>query len=117
MNIDRFDPIICLANPAGNTVVVAPDGRLFACEHMPEELALGSLEDGIDPDRLKAIREERSGESHCKSCAFLPICSDFDRCPSRIPWPHCQRKKEREMKYRMVAYLQGGRSHVSDPGC
>lgn len=115
--IHRFDPMICMANPAGNTVVVAPDGRLFACEHMPEELSLGSLEDGIDLGRLEAIREERIGESHCKSCAFLPICSDFERCPSRILWPHCQRKKEREMKYRMGAYLQGGRSHVSDPGC
>lgn len=114
--LHTFDPDICMANPAGHTVVVAPDGKLFACEHMPEDLVLGTLARGIDENRLREINTARGGERHCGDCPFLPLCPDFGWCPSQMPWPHCRRKKEWELKMAMKATLQGGQSRVPDPG-
>ncbi len=107
-DIFTFDPNICMADPAGITVVAAPDGRLFACEHMPEDLSLGTLDKGIDKNKLREINEARDGKSHCGNCPFLPICSDFNRCPARLPWPNCSKKMEREMKLLMKGYMTQG---------
>jgi len=114
-----FDPVYCMADPAGRTIVITPEGRLYACEHMPGELTIGDLDSGLDDKRVHAINEEEydGAAGHCRTCPLLPVCAGFSRCPARTPWPHCRRTKEKILKETLKAYIQEGRSDVSDSGC
>ncbi len=64
------------------SVVIAPDGRLYSCEHCPPESCFGTVADGgQDPaERERFCRTDRLREK-CRGCPFLPVCTPFASCP------------------------------------
>ena len=73
---------LCGADSGDKSVVIAPDGRLYHCEHLPGNTAFGSVFDRqsavCSDERAKLPADER-----CRTCCFLPECTPFFRngCP------------------------------------
>ncbi len=77
-----FRRIHCMAD--AGTEVIGPDGRLYPCEHCPEEACYGDIWNGMTNEaartefcRTDEIREE------CRTCPFLPDCTGFRYCPNQ----------------------------------
>lgn len=73
----------CMADSEDKSMVIAPDGTLYHCEHMPENTSLGSI---FDSD-ITVYNDDRGSESareECRRCVFLPMCTPFYRngCPN-----------------------------------
>ncbi len=75
-------PNLCGADNGDKSVVIAPDGRLYHCEHLPGNTAFGSIFDThvtIHSDE----RAELKADEQCRNCCFLPECTPFFKngCP------------------------------------
>ena len=76
----------CIAD--GNSVVIAPDGSLFACEHCLPESRYGDVAEGpADEEALNAFSRSDHIRDKCKACVFLPECTGFASCP--VEDRHC----------------------------
>ena len=82
-------------------VLIDAAGRLFACDAMKETMCYGDVKTGIDPEAWKQVTAPCPIREECKACAFLPECTEFDRCPNRVPFDACRRQKERELHRKM----------------
>ena len=41
----------------------------------------------------------------CEDCVFLPMCTEFDRCPNRAPFDACRKREKRRLEGELrVAY-------------
>ena len=91
----RFRSTHCMAD--NGTVVIAPDGTLYACEHCHPEAKFGNIFDGVtDEDARKAFcRMDRIREK-CRTCPSLPMCTSFTACP--VEDTHCRQVWEMRMK-------------------
>ncbi len=55
-------------------LVIAPDGKLYKCQHIHEEDCIGDIQNGIVfNDTLKYYLDPNVDEV-CEECKFLPIC-------------------------------------------
>ena len=73
----------CMADSDGKHVVIDPDGSLYHCEHLPDNVPFGHINDKdltIDSDD----RADISVDSKCRQCCFLPYCTPFfkNACPN-----------------------------------
>ena len=70
-----------------NTIVVYPDGNIFKCTHMLNDI-IGNIEQGkIDPEKNKKYSNIILN-NECLMCKFLPLCqggciSDDKKCGSK----------------------------------
>jgi len=73
---------LCGADSGDKSVVIAPDGRLYHCEHLPGNTSFGSI---FDPETAVCSdkRADLPAGTQCRTCCFLPQCTPFYRngCP------------------------------------
>ena len=76
-----FRRVHCMADSGAE--VIGPDGRLFPCEHCPEEACYGDIWNGITKKaaRMEFCRTDEILEK-CRDCPFLPDCTGFRSCPN-----------------------------------
>ena len=81
----------CMAD--GDSVVIAPDGGLYPCEHCPPESRYGDIWNGTTDESAKRdfCRVDRTREK-CRECPFLPDCTSFAACP--VEDTHCRAVRE-----------------------
>ncbi len=73
----------CMADQG--SVVVAPDGGLYACEDCPAESRIGSLAEGTEGTGAgSGFRRTDQVREKCRDCPFLPECTPFSACPHRV---------------------------------
>ncbi len=99
----------CIASPAEHSAVIDAAGQLFACEAMTGTMLYGNVKTGIDPAARDRIASPCAVRKECARCAFLPQCTEFDRCPNRVPFDLClkleKRRLEGEMRVAYAVYL------------
>ena len=87
----KFKTNHCMAD--GGSVLITPEGNIYACEHCPENAKFGDIWHGVTDEaarkefcRTDIIREK------CRTCPFLPDCTTFASCP--IEDTHCREVRE-----------------------
>lgn len=86
---------LCGADSDEKSVVIAPDGQLYHCEHLPGNTSFGSV---YDPDPVVCSDERASLEADptCRSCCFLPECTPFFKNGCADYFANCRAFKEIE---------------------
>ena len=105
--LSHLKTCFCLAAAQEYNVVIDSKGKLYSCEAMTENTHCGDVYSGMD-----SVCQERRGElpemdSQCRTCTFLPQCTDFNGCPNRLPFDLCRRQEKRKLDsdLRLVYYL------------
>jgi len=93
----------CEADSGDKSVVIAPDGKLYHCEHLPGNTAFGSVYDRqvtITSDK----RADLPVDERCKSCCFLPECTPFfkNACPDYFKQCYAFKRIESEEMLRRL---------------
>ncbi len=79
----------CKADLPESAVVIDPEGRLFACEHLACMPPWGDVRGGVtDPAQWAYHRGEKPLREKCRGCMFLPECTPFPDCP--MPMHDCR---------------------------
>lgn len=104
----RLKTNYCGADSGEKSVVIAPDGKLFHCEHLPGNTAFGSVNDWPivinSDDRANSPADEK-----CKTCCFLPECTPFfkNACPDYFAHCYDFKRIESEEKLRRLIQTNG----------
>ena len=122
----------CMVTAPECNVLIDAAGQLFACDAMPDYMRYGTVGTDIDPEAWTRVTAPCVLSGECAKCVFLPQCTEFNRCPSRIAYDSCCRlekmKLDRELRYAYrlhreaqdqnrqgsEAAIQEEASHVSD---
>lgn len=88
----------CMVTAPENNVLIDSNGKLFACDAMPENMRYGDVKTGIDPERWERVAAPCGVREECRECLFLPQCTEFDRCPNRTQYDDCRRQEKRKME-------------------
>ena len=81
----------CMAD--GGSVVIAPDGSLYLCEHCPQEACFGDIWHGVTNEgALKEFSRVDRTQDKCRNCSLLPNCTSFASCP--VKDNHCRQVRE-----------------------
>lgn len=77
-----FRVVYCIADRG--EVVIAPDGKLYSCEHCLPDNGLGDIWHGITDENamMEFCRMDRIRDK-CRTCTFLPVCTPFANCPGK----------------------------------
>ena len=76
----KFRANRCMAD--GGSVVIAPDGNLYPCEHCPPGSRYGDVFNGTtDETAEREFRRADGTREQCRTCMFLPECTSFANCP------------------------------------
>ena len=87
----------CMVTAPECNVLIDAEGRLFACDAMPENMCYGSVKDGIRPEAWERVAALCGIREECEKCIFLPQCTEFDRCPNRMAYDSCVRQEMRKL--------------------
>ncbi len=91
--LTAFKSIYCMAETPYQSVVIAPDGLLYNCEHCVPGTEIGNLDEGVvKKEYLDSFVFPESAREKCRNCAFLPECTPFSRCP--VALNDCREVKE-----------------------
>ena len=96
---------LCMAHNLDSSVVIAPDGRFFDCDHMPEGRSWGNIFDGVTDQALfDALRRPREIDPDCAKCPFLPRCTPYRKhdCPTWFDQCHVRERLETEDMLRLL---------------
>ena len=101
----------CLADRG--SIVIAPDGSLYACECCPENSRIGHLTErpDISEARKQFTRIERQ-QSECTTCPFLTVCTPYEFCAPRSP--RCRERRALLVEMQVRAFLKGEISAEED---
>lgn len=93
----------CMADKG--SVVIAPDGSLYSCEHCPKEALIGDIFHGVTDEAAKEsfCRTDKTREK-CRKCPFLPDCTSFATCPVRDV--HCREMRQMQFEKNMDRMLK-----------
>ena len=109
----------CLAD--NGYPIIAPDGKLYACEDCLPESLYGDIWNGTtDAAAEKEFRRMDLVREKCRGCAFLPLCTPFATCP--IGDLYCKQVQEMltlKALHRLAekADREEGGSSESPPAC
>ena len=100
----------CMADAGG--IVIAPDGKLYCCENLPENALIGNVREGVTrPDVRRDFSAMDRVREKCMDCAFLPDCTPFASCP--IFETHC---REARLLFTLDALKRVLRKKDEEPG-
>ncbi len=99
----------CMVTAPECNVLIDASGQLFACDAMTEDMRYGDVKTGFDPDAWNRVTKSCEVRKECATCVFLPQCTEFDRCPSRMPYDDCYRQEKRKLESELLEAF-----HVSD---
>ncbi len=88
----------CMVTAPECNVLIDAEGQLYACDAMPENMRYGNVKTGIDPMARERAACACSVREECLACAFLPECTEFDRCPTRMTYDDCYRQEKRKLE-------------------
>lgn len=91
----------CMVTAPECNVLIDAEGRLFACDAMPENMRYGDVKSGIDPELWQKIAAPCIIRTECEHCVFLPRCTEFDRCPTRMEYDYCYRHEKRTLDWEL----------------
>lgn len=111
-NLRTYKVAFCMAEEPYSSVVVAPDGLLYNCEHCVPGTDVGTLATGlVKKDVLDSFLYPESAREKCRKCPFLPDCTTFSRCPIKLK--NCREVKKLQIEYDLVASLSSLRDNSS----
>lgn len=88
----------------GTCPVIAPDGRITACEHYFDREVIGSIHtDETDLSVLAPWQEVMPPLPSCRLCPIAPQCCMTPKCASSLCYPEKQRQKETRLRRAMLA--------------
>ena len=100
----------CMVTAPECNVLIDAEGKLFACDAMTESMRYGDIQTGIDQNRWNQVTAACSVRKKCERCVFLPQCTEFDRCPTRMGDDTCyryeKRSLDRELRYIYAMYME-----------
>ena len=88
----------CMVTSPECNVLIDAEGRLFACDAMTENMRYGDVKSGINPELWNKVAEPCAVRKECEGCVFLPQCTEFDRCPSRMAYDNCYKQEKRKLE-------------------
>ena len=94
----RFKTHYCMVTAPECNILIDAEGGLFACDAMPESMRYGDVRTGIDEKAWKRVTAPCPVRQECGKCVFLPKCTEFDRCPNRLPHDACLRQEKRKLE-------------------
>ena len=122
----------CMVTAPECNVLIDSSGQLFACDAMPDYMRYGTVKTDIDPEAWDRVTAPCGIDGNCQQCVFLPRCTEFSRCPSRIAYDSCfrlekmkldrellraydlHREAQRQQQMKAEGSEKEGASHVSD---
>lgn len=118
--VDKTDYFLSLKYPArrlrlhycgadsDESVVIAPDGKLYACENVHERpFSTGTIWEGLTNKELvnDLLKVEKVADK-CKGCPWLPDCTSFSRCPHEEI--NCERYMRQKMEHTIKMIIDDG---------
>lgn len=107
-NEGRLTTYRCMADTPNGAAVIAPDGKLFCCEHMIPESEVGSIYDCADEWKRRRvfveINQRAKKRPECLKCRFLPECTLSAHCPTE--GADCVGTYEQLTAQRLLKYSQ-----------
>ena len=88
----------CMVTAPECNVLIDAEGRLFACDAMPESMRYGDVKQGIDPEAWAKVSTPCEVRDVCRECVFLPQCTEFHRCPNMPALDACRRQEQRKLE-------------------
>ena len=71
----------CMADNPYSSLVISPEGKLFACEHIEAFESLGDVWNGVTNLKLvKRLYDVEPAKEKCRGCFALPNCTTFSGC-------------------------------------
>lgn len=92
----------CMVTSPECNVLIDATGQLFACDAMPENMRYGSVHTGINQQLWNQATAPCCVRKECSECVFLPQCTEFDRCPTRIEYDLCYRQEKRKLDRELI---------------
>ena len=72
---------LCMADNPYSSLVISPEGKLFACEHIEAFESLGDVWNGVTNLKLvKRLYDVEPAKEKCRGCFALPNCTTFSGC-------------------------------------
>lgn len=95
----------CMADSA-SSVVIAPDGKLYPCEHVQAVESLGDIWTGVTNTAYqKQLNSFEPVSEKCKGCFSLPECTTFSKCPNiRLDCRYASRKRMERALNRFIRH-------------
>ena len=103
----------CGADSGDKSVVIAPDGQLYHCEHLPGNQSFGSIFDQ-ESSVYSDVRANLPANEGCRNCCFLPECTPFfhNACPNYNLYCYAIKEIDTDEKLRRI--MMNG---VKSPSC
>ena len=101
----------CMADRG--SVVIAPDGALYACGACREGSRVGHLTENPDTSEARSrlctlVRHQ----SECGACPYLPECTPYAFCAQRSP--KCRERRALQVETQVRAFLEGENAGEED---
>lgn len=81
--LKKTKTFFCMADNPYTALVITPEGKLYACEHVQEVECLGDIWNGITrPDLVEKAAMVEPAREECRDCFALPNCTTFTGCPN-----------------------------------
>lgn len=85
----------CMADNPYKAIVIAPDGKLYHCEHIAALECAGDIWNGVtNLEQQKSLNMVEPVSEKCQGCFSLPQCTTFSRCTqSKLDCRYVARKR------------------------
>lgn len=115
-SVDRAKYTFCMADSPDSAVVVAPDGKLYHCEHIQEFEPIGDIWNGItDSSAVAKLRAVEPAREKCKGCFALPVCTTFSGCPNmHVDCKLSMRKRMERALDKMIRHFETEQAEIED---
>ena len=100
----------CMADTPYRSIVIAPDGKLYHCEHIGALECAGDIWNGVtNLEQQKSLNMVEPVSEKCQGCFSLPQCTTFSRCTqSKLDCRYVARKR---MERAVVRQLRNIKNH------
>ena len=79
----RLKLYFCMVDNPMSGPVILPNGKIDLCEHIGEIPTNATVFDERPIDRESYFKRDRVCEERCRNCGLLPVCTDYNNCPTK----------------------------------